>query len=92
MTPSGFAYTKWFQILGLSLSVYTKRQQGGTPSNKRRLTFKDREALPLAKLGLGFIVPPASHMTMTPLPSAAFSRSVRKSTFSSTGLQHMIQA
>lgn len=51
------------------------------------LTFNDLEALPAAKLGEGFVVPPASHIRTTPLPFDAFARSSRNSVFSSTGLQ-----
>lgn len=52
------------------------------------LTLRDLEALPAAKFGDGLVVPPASHMRMTPLPLEAFLISSRNSVFSSTGLQH----
>ncbi len=55
--------------------------------NEKGLTFNDLEALPAAKLGEGFVVPPASHIRMTPLPFEAFAKSSRNSVFSSTGLQ-----
>lgn len=79
------AFGKYLTMINCQETAHKHQRQGVVMSLGR--TFNDLEALPAAKLGDGFVVPPASHIRMTPFPFEARERSSRNSVFSSTGLQ-----